>query len=223
MARVAAALAICALFGFGFVRLWRQRARLEGRSEFALEYLTRLQAYIGSGGEDSDAYTWLTHRANKMQGDMGTAGILEGYRPPFAQYMLRNYPIVLNMLPELRNASPGGGRDLSGLFDQYAAALQEALIRHQGLLADHIDRASEQLANPIIWLREGVQLLLLLPLAVLTSLGVGSASVATRVAASLIFRILSAIVAIVTFLASVVTILAGAEAAQNVVNTLLQR
>jgi len=223
MARVVAALAICALLAAGLVRLCRQRSRVEDQSEFALEYLTRLQDYIRSAGDDNEAYTWLTHRAHRIQSHMGTAGILHGYRPPFAQYMLRDYPIVLNMLPELRQASQSGGIAHDNLFNQYAAALQEALIRHQGLPADESEKASGRLANPIIWLREGVQLLLLSPLSILASLGVGSTSVASRISASLLFRLVSALVAIVAFAASLVTIMAGAEPAAKVLNALLQR
>ena len=135
MARLWAALAILAVLTVGFGRLWRQRSRLEDNEKLAVDFLSRLQDYVQSQGKDGEAYAWLTHRANRVQSTMGAAGISHGYKPPFENFMYREYAIILNMLPELRQSAQYTGIGISNQFDQYAAVLQETLIRHQGILS----------------------------------------------------------------------------------------
>jgi hypothetical protein len=143
----------------------RLRGQVE-RETLVHEFLEKLRDYAGSRGGNGEAYGWLTMRANKMQNQLGGDGIFAAYRPPYARHQFTNYPIILNMLPELRQAY--GSYSLSDhVAPQLVAVLQEALIRHVGTLQDQRTNLTKQLKNPFVWLREGVRFVLELPLSLL--------------------------------------------------------
>src|SRR3712207_4903943 len=78
----------------------------------------------------------------------------------------------VNMLPEIRRSSGEIEFGLGRQFDEYASLIQEALIRHTGILDDFRAQRIRELKNPLIWFREGVQLTLLSPFLFLRWLGV---------------------------------------------------
>jgi hypothetical protein len=96
---------------------------------------------------------------------------MAGYRPPFANYMVPNYPIILNMLPEIRQHA--SDPIMGNLTSQFVSSVQEALFRYRGALSDAVEGSKEALRNPLRVLRSGVQLLVVSPLLVLHWLGVG--------------------------------------------------
>jgi hypothetical protein len=84
------ALAIIAVVGFGV--LLRANAKVTASLAFTAEYREQLNALVTQ--EDAGIYEWLTLTANRMQSQMGNQGVLT-FRPPFANYVVHNYPVVL--------------------------------------------------------------------------------------------------------------------------------
>ena len=125
--------------------------------------------------------------------------------------MLNNYPLILNLLPELHTAA----RDpiLAGhLAGQYARMIKDALLRHDGELMEGQAKLAEYERNPLNWFAVGVQTLVGAPLRVLRAFGLLSKERADRARDSLALRAVAAVVGIVTFLASIVTIITGWDA-----------
>lgn len=182
----------------GLVNLLRRKRRLIVAEEFANEYFQKLGDYIKSAGNDVDAYDWLVHRVNKMQGQLGEAGVFAAFRPPFANYQVRNYPALLNMLPELRNAL-GPSISSNRLANDYANTLQDLLVRHLGTLSDRLDEIEQLIKNPIVWLREGMRALIALPISVLGWVGILGMGTVQQITGSRPFQILSGLVSLVGF------------------------
>jgi hypothetical protein len=86
----------------GFLTLYARRAKLSDRLEFAGEFRNRFVKYCNSEGQDTETYNWLILNCNKMQTQMGKYGVYRAFRPPYENYIINNYPIVLNMIPEVR-------------------------------------------------------------------------------------------------------------------------
>ncbi len=112
------------------------------------------------------------------------------------------------MLPELRNAL-SDSYVLSRLADQYAATIQEVIIRHIGSIEEIEEFNRKKLKNPIIWFREGVQLLISSPLYAAFWLGVIKEPVIDRLTGNIIFKFISTFVTLVGFVGSVITIVIG--------------
>lgn len=134
----------------GLRNLIKERKNTTQRNKLAIEFLEKLRLYIDSHGEDLESYSWLVHRSNRLQFEMGSTGIFGAYRPPFQNYQITNYPIILNILPELRREFESRLISGSPLIPQYANALQESIVRHLGNLDDTLDRRNKEIRNPII-------------------------------------------------------------------------
>ncbi|WP_415900563.1 hypothetical protein [Neptuniibacter sp. QD48_11] len=201
------ALFVIALFLIGFVSYAIKKNRQDKQIEFATDYRQKFHEYLDSKGEDNAAYGWLIHRSNKMQSQMGSQGVMSNFRPPYANYMVSNYPIILNMIPSLNEAH----KDylLRGQAEQYARAVDEALLRHHGLVTDRSDYLFTKLRNPIAWFQEGVRQVVGSPVYALGMFGIISLSTAGVIVSSVIFRVLSGLVTLIGFASAILTLVIG--------------
>jgi hypothetical protein len=152
-----------------------------------------------------------------MQREIGPSGVMAMYRPPHMNYAFSDYQVIVNMLPDYRQAA----RDwaLQGLAPQYAATLRDCLVRYSGNLKEVENDARKELNNPLIWLREGVRSVLASPINLLTSLGILPRSLGAGIVGSGLLRVLAGIVALITLAAALVQIITGWDATM----TFLQR
>lgn len=143
------------------------------------------------------------------------------YRPPFAGYAIRDYSVLMNMLPEYRQAANQWA--LRSQAAMYASTVRDALVRYSGSL-DDIERDARQASqNPIVWLREGTRTVLASPFRLLRSLGILSEATESGIVGSSLLKIGSGVVALLTIAAAVVQILTGWEATIDFVQRLLRR
>ena len=84
-------------------------------------------------------------------------------------------------------------------------------MRYLGTLEDAHTDATKRFANPIIWLGEGVRTALLLPFLTLQWLGLFKEAFTNRLAGSVLFNLLSGLVAVVGLAASVMIVTLGWE------------
>lgn len=201
-------LAIC---GLGLLRLIREKKRISDCSALAVDFMEHLRDYVHSGGSDLESYRWLIYRSNKMQLQLGFSGIYASYRPPYANFQYSNYPIILNMLPDLRHALDDSILSGGPVVNQYSMALQDTIVRHLGSLHDQDDFNDKALRNPVVWLREGVRTVVALPLTLLGWLGALGESTVSRLLSGRTFKAVSAFVAVVGFVSAVMGIVLGWE------------
>jgi hypothetical protein len=203
---VSAAVGCVALIGL--LRLVMGLRNVSEKRDFATSFLMKLQEYVKSDGRETDTYGWILNHSNKMQNQMGYQGVYAHYRPPFQNYFVSNYPVIINMVPELRRALED--RLLSNrLANQYFNALQEAIIRHIGSADDIIKEITRELKNPFIWLREGVRAIIAIPVSLLVWFGLITDSVADKIKTSILFKIFAGSVATIGFISAIVTIALG--------------
>lgn len=211
MDRIYVLIAACGLAAVGFITLWHRSGVVADRHELAMEFLERLKRYYESAGSDLESYSWLLQRSNRMQLQMGSNGVFD-YRPPFESYIIRNYQLIVNMLPELRKEldrhDPLTHRPLAA---QYANIMQESLVRHLGTIEDAHTSLARHLLNPVVWLREGVRSVTASPVLVLSWAGLIGDTTASRLTGNVLFRCIAGVVTIVTLASGAVTIVVGWE------------
>ena len=195
--------ALFAVLAIGFIRLLVKRNRLITEGDFAQKYLSKFQKFATSYRDkfDGQLYYWLTHRAVKMQSQMGVFGQVD-YKPPAANYYIRNYQFIVNTLPLMRSGMT---------YLPEVAMCEDALIRYIGLVDDRLASSSKRLKNPFIWLQEGVQLILALPVLVLHWSGLISITAIDSLTENLFFKVLSGLIILTGLVASVFTIALGWE------------
>ena len=202
------ALAVVAVALAGLVAIARAHARLRQKLTLAVEFRSQVDAFLEEGNRDT--YEWLTLHATRMQAQMGSEGIVT-FRPPHANYVVNNYPIVVNALSELRKCLTDDMLSRGNLPHQYHALIDDALLRHQGTLTERLRLNGKSLRNPLQWAAFGTQWLLSLPLWFMASLGIISRSSATHLVASAVFRIVAGVAAAVGFISAIVGLVTGWE------------
>jgi hypothetical protein len=203
--------ALAIVLSLGFARIIREKSRVSGKISFSEDFIDKLKVNFESNGRDNESYVWLTHRSSKMQNQMGAYGIYASYKPPYANFQYQNYPIILNMLPDLRKALQDRVLSRGDLAQQYAVSLQEAIIRHVGVMEDRENEYFKSIRNPVIWFREGIRIIVALPLSILEWLGVLSEKSVSSLISSRAFRLCTAFVGIVCFVSAVMGIALGLE------------
>lgn len=213
-------LSILAIGIYGLLKLIASLRPSGLRHVFAIEFLERLKEYWESGGSDSEAYSWLIHRSHKMQGEMGSFGVVHNYKPPYQNYVITNYDIILNMIPDLRRCLED---DLlsRNLAHQYMNALQEAIVRYVGSIEDDRSDIINEIKNPVKWLRNGIRDIVAVPAYLLGWFGIISESTLQRWVSSLIFSVISGVVALAGFASAIVTIVIGWEQFVTVMGNVL--
>jgi len=203
--------ALAIVLSLGFVRLVREKSRVSEEISFSDDFFRKLKAYFESNGRDNESYVWLTHRSRKMQSQMGAYGIYASYKPPYANFQYQNYPVILNMLPELRKTLDDSVLSRGDLAKQYAVSLQETIIRYVGVMEDMENEYFKSIRNPVMWFRDGIRVIVALPLSILGWLGVLSEKSVSSLISSKEFRLVTAFVGIVSFVSAVMGIALGWE------------
>ncbi len=201
------------LAGIGGAKIRGRLRENDSRVELLEEFRLRLSAFVESQGQDGEAYGWMLQRSERLQRAMGWYGVMPLYRPAFENAGYRNYQIVMNLVPKIRAdfvASAGmlSSRGLGGLAPerQHHALLEEAFLRYAGHLGEKHEHDVADMVNPFKWLREGVQSVLLFPFKLLQWFGVLSPGLLEAIDANPFVKIVSGIVAIVSFLGSLTTV-----------------
>lgn len=197
----------------GFVNIFFDYLKSTKKAKFAIEYLTKFQQFEKSRNTnfDGETYYWLTHRVSKIQSQLGSYGVMD-YQPPFGNYIHKNYQIIINALPEMRN----GTADSSMIN-----ACEDVLIRYIGFLDDIIEISKNQLKNPFKWLQKGVQSIISFPFLVFYWLGLISLSYVNKIINNYIFKLISGFIALLGIIASIITIILGWEKFINLIQNLL--
>lgn len=184
--------------------------RINKKHTFSLDYLEKYSNYIKSDGSDEESYEWLTLKAEKMQDQLGSAGIMN-YKMPGSMTFIPNYPIVINLLPEIRRELSSDYIISKDNFNFTINTLRESILRYIGLLEDLREDILRKLKNPLVWFREGVKMILLLPLSILNQFGLFSNKFYYNLKKSLFFKITSSFIALTAFVSSIFTIALGWE------------
>jgi hypothetical protein len=201
-------LALLAISLYGLLQITRDLRKCRSKHDFAVEFLGQLKSCWESRGGDSETYGWLIHRSNKMQAEMGAHGVLHGYKPPYQNYIIKNYDVILNMLPDLRRCLEDNIIS-DHLAYQFLSMLQESLIRYLGSLEDAQEEITRDVQNPIKWFRDGVRDIVALPAYLLSWLGVIPEIYARKFVSSFVFSAISGMVAFLGFSSAVITIAIG--------------
>jgi len=195
------------IFLLGVSSIIRDYFTIHKKYIFTTEYFETLKAYIQSNGQDVEKYSWLTRKSSKIQTLMGSFGLVD-YKPAAQNYIYKNYQLIVNGLGELRSYY-NDNYVFSRLANEMSQTLQEALIRYIGVLEEHRDFYISQLKNPIIWFREGVRVIIALPINLLSWFGIINPLAVATITTNIIFRFFSGIIAFLTFLGTIVTLVVG--------------
>lgn len=183
------------------------------KRNFAIEYLHKFQKFRESHSADfsGETYYWLTKHVSQMQSQLGFFGVVD-YQPPCSNYINRNYQVIVNTLPEMRNRNA---------HSSMINACEDALIRYIGHLDNVFESSINQLKNPFKWLQTGVQLTISLPFFILYWLGLISLYYVEKITDNFIFKLISGFITLASLIASIITIVLGWDRFVNLMQKLV--
>lgn len=182
---------------------------LERHNDVA-DYLEKFNLFIEKDDKDSKVYSSLLFDSDKIQNILGSFGICD-LRPPFANYLIKNYQIILNAIPEIKKEIEEPYRISNNILRHYADLVTQSLIRFGGSSSEAIKEYNSDLKNPIKWFLEGVKFIVSSPVEILLQIGLINEYSASKVRGSYIVKFVSAIVTLVGFLSAILGIIVGWE------------
>lgn len=212
-------LAILTVFIIGFIQVYNSHSRVVKKIDFAGEYRNKFIEFANkyfqtydrnsrSGDFDGELFVWLTINVSKIQGILGTFGVMD-YFAPFQTYSVPNYQIVINTIPKFRD---GSVKD----FDTHS--VDDCLLRYLGYLEEYSGEMQKNLRNPIVWFRVGFREILSIPIFIMKWLGIISNRAVYSIKDSLFYNVIAGIFALVTLVASIITIAVGFDEAIEFLN-----
>ncbi|MDN3204320.1 hypothetical protein [Algoriphagus sediminis] len=213
---------ILVIFIIGFVQVYNRHNRFVKKIDFAGEYRNKFVEFANkyfknydrwsrSGNFDGEQYVWLTMNVSRIQNYLGTFGIMD-YIAPFQTYKVSNYQIVINTLPKFRDGS---------IQDFDVTSVDDCMLRYIGHLEEYQKDTQRNLRNPIIWFREGFREILSIPIFILSWFGIISNRTLNSIKDSLIYKVISGLIALVTLVSGIVTIIVGYEQTLKFINKIV--
>lgn len=217
-------LGILTVFIIGFVQVYNRNSRVVKKIDFAGEYRNKFIEFSNkyfetydrwsrAGDFDGQLYVWLTRNVSRIQGNLGSFGIMD-YIAPFQTYRVSNYQIIINTLPKFR----------AGQVQNFDAGLvDDCLLRYIGYLEDYNKETEKDVKNPIVCFREGFKVIISIPLFIISSFGIFSRRTVDNIMDSFIFKIFAGFTALVTLVSGLVTIVVGYDQTVKFIFGLINR
>lgn len=218
-------LLVLLIIGFSLiVRAGRNQSK---NLDEAYEYLNKFREYGNSlikDNEDYQAYEWLTMRGPKMQSKVGELGIAKGFIPPFSNIQYNTYQIIVNALPTLRDEARDPMRSYNSLQNKivhnYLTMIDDVLLRYIGRLENRLEDVRAQLKNPFIWLREGVQFFVQIPILLLYWSGLIKYTTYYRFSNNFIIKFINFLIILIGLVSSIITIVTGYNPFMEIFNNM---
>lgn len=174
---------------------------IKKKEEFSITYRNKLVNYSNSGSEED--FNWLAINAMKMQDYMRGMGIMS-YKPPFANYYINNYLVIINGIDEIRNE-----RTMGMGYNEHAHMLVDAVMKYYGSLGYNRERIVTNMRNPLKLITGSINSILMLPFALLREVGLFSSRLYEIISNSIVVRIVTAIATLISVISAVVSLVIG--------------
>jgi hypothetical protein len=216
MSRVIIILLVFGIIVIGYLRLSYLKRRLFKEHNIVADYLEKFNLFIEKEDKDLTVYSSLLFDSDKIQNTIGNFGICD-LRPPFANYLIKNYQIIINAIPEIKKELEDSYRISNKSGQNYIDLVTQSLIRYGGSSSELIKEYNSNLKNPIKWFLEGIKFVISLPIEFLLQIGLISERSARKIKASYLLKLISGIVTLISFFAAIIGILVGWKEFLNII------
>lgn len=216
---------VIALCIIGFLRVTLSLRKTVKEQEFAIEFLNKYREFsnkLFQNNIDGELYQWLKLNGTKMQKQISVRGISCDYKPAGANYIVKGYQMILNgisnLLMEYRQFGDlGFGRNM--LQDE-ATLIDDTLLTYMGGLESEYDQGVSEVKNPLIWFREGVRTIVVMPISIMYWSGLIQYRTYSILANNFLVKLIAFLVALVGLIGSIVTIVTGYEPFLKIINNI---
>jgi len=200
-------------------RIGKDRSRKNyNKKEKVYQFRIDLLDWFNEGGTNQAKYNNLLYQSPGAQNAMGGWGIVS-YRPPFQNYMIENYQVVLNLLPEINHGLNDGITQRMAF--KHMEMLDGALMRFLGNSDDMAESWRKKFANPFHVFSRGANMIFTLPIIMLLEFGLISKKIYSALVDSLLFRLFVFSITIIGLISGIITIILGWEEFTSIVSKVI--
>lgn len=205
------------IFISGLVITIRGIKSLVKEHDFIFEYRNKFvelaNLYHQRSPINQELYRWLISKSIKAQNTLGLFGKIHYMGSYYRPINIPNYEVISNTLPQVRTGA---------VREDDLMLCDDLMMRYIGRQEDLIEQAQKNLKNPFIWFQLGVQFYLAFPLHLLNWFGIISARWVNSALSNWLFKFVSGIIGLVTFISGLVTIIVGWDKSLELFKKLLQ-
>ncbi|MCT4594205.1 MAG: hypothetical protein N4A57_08060 [Anaeromicrobium sp.] len=204
----------------GIIKIILEHRRLSSKRDFSIEFTNKYREFCDELFEkniDGELYQWLRMKSAKMQNMMGRYGVTSMFQPPFSTIMYQNYPIIYNGLSEIMKEYSLSRNLFSRSFSfddnlgQLIRMIDDSLVTYIGVLENSEENMNSKIKNPIVWLREGIRFLVVLPISFVYWSGLIKYHTYNRLSDNFFVKIIAMFITLIGLISSVITIILGYE------------
>jgi hypothetical protein len=203
--------------GLMILGLIRQMLILRRKTQhlsLADEFLGKFVEWCNGEARDHSLYNWMLSKAVAIQTMLAGGGLIH-YRPPFANYIHRNYPVILNEIPEIQKEFLDDLRSFNSIAAQNLniriQMVDGCLRRFMGSTEEEHRRERGRLFNPLVLFCGGIAWLMELPLFILSETKIITTNRRAIIVNGWLFSLASGILALAALVGTIITIVTGWE------------
>lgn len=178
------------LFIIGFIDNCREIVRLNNNIDFSNEFLNKFRLFIESKCRDNITYEWILKNSTHMQEILGSHGIMS-YKDSYANYIINNYQIIINIIPEIVQTALSSHSSLFGeALNTKTRTISEVILRYIGATEDARSIYISRIKKPFHLFSDGWFIVISIPLKILRSFGIISSGIYSTVGTSIIYKLI---------------------------------
>lgn len=183
--------------------------RLEFTSNYRGKFVKFINKIVSENIFDQNLYHELTSDVKAMQYELGEDGVFAYMKDQLKGVAGKNYQLLINFLPETREMVNINNSILAERYNKSIHDCDDMFIRHLGTLENQRKNIRKGLFNPFSSFAEGTRTIILLPIILLSWFGFISNEKTYRAKENAIVKLLNAVVTILGFAATIITIVVG--------------
>ena len=183
--------------------------RIEFTSNYREKFVKFINKIVSENIFDQNLYHELTSDVKAMQYELGEDGVFAYMKDQLKGVAGKNYQLLINFLPETREMVNINNSILAERYNKSIHDCDNMFIRHLGTLENQRKNIRKGLFNPFSSFAEGTKTIILLPIILLSWFGFISNEKTYRAKENAIVKLLNAVVTILGFAATIITIVVG--------------
>ncbi|MEL7569123.1 MAG: hypothetical protein AAGU14_01035 [Eubacteriaceae bacterium] len=192
----------------GYIRLSYLKKDNDKNKTFISLFLSNLREFCNElieGKCNEEKFEWLQLNSEKVQIQLGDYGRIK-YKPSYSNIEYDNYLIIINGIYNIREWFYKLKYDFDGILKAEKRIIENPLLIYIGVINNYNEEIIKSLKNPVIWFREGIRAIVILPIYLVFWFGIIRYSTYKNANNNNITRFISFILTIIYLISSVITI-----------------
>lgn len=215
MTKVKAVIFIVAIAVLGVINIIYRIVKIKKKLDIVFNYQDKLVEFLNSHSKGTTLYDnldYLNKNSWEVQDIIDAVGMNFSMINPILGVQYSNYQIIINGIDEItRNLSLGIS------LDEIPLMMSNCLGKYIGYGQRNGNELISYLKNPLIWVREGIRVIVGLPIYFIYWTGLIKYSSYLRIKSNILVKLIGFIIGILGFIGTIVTIVTGYEPFMNII------